>query len=211
MPSRRIIIYPHLSDLVQVYRSLQQIVQGIGDVDKGLPRRLKEIDVSTQTLKYDYPELEGNQLQQVKDLIAWAMPFIQDAIDEGRTIFEFVENNLSIDEVGIVPSYLEEGYLIIPNSESNALYIIKYELSLFTDVQERFRSLRTSHVKTIEQRQIIRSPQSIKRELIEEYRELPNPATYLCDVEIAFPFEHTLLPIAKRKLMHHLYTQGGMA
>ena len=207
----RNIIYPHLSSLVQVYRSLQQVMKGLDGVESALPRRLKEIDLNNQTLKYDYPALEDDQLQQVKELIGWAMPFLQEAIEEGRTIFEFVENNLSIGEVGIVPSYVEEGYLIIPNSEANALHILKYDLSLFTDVEERYRSLRTSHVKTIPHKQIQRSPHSIKLELMEEHRDLPNPATYVCDVEIAFPFEQTLLPIAKRKLMHHLYTQGGLA
>ena len=205
------IIYPHLSSLVNVYRSLQQIVRGIEGVDQGLPRRLKEIDLNNQLLTYDYPALEDDQLKQVKELIGWAMPMIQEAIEEGRTIFEFVENSLVIGEVGIVPSYVEEGYLLIPNGEANSIHIIKYELSLFTDVQERYRSLRTSHIKTIPQKQVMRSPQSIKMELMEEYRELPNPATYVCDVDIAFPFEQTVLPIAKRKLMHHLYTQGGMA
>ena len=207
----RNIVYPHLSSLVQVYRSLQQIMQGMDNVEVGLPRRLKEIDLNNQALKYEYPALEDDQLQQVKELIAWAMPFLQEAIDEGRTIFEFVENRLSIGEVGIVPSYVEEGYLIIPNGEANSLHILKYDISLFTDAKERFRSLRTSHVKSISYRYIHRSPQSIKLELIEEHRELPNPATYLCDIDISFPFEQTLLPIAKRKLMHHLYTQGGLA
>jgi hypothetical protein len=207
----RNIVYPHLSSLVNLYGSLNQIMAGMDGVEKGLPRRVKEIDLNQQSLKYEYTSLDEEQVHLVKELMQWALPLIQEAIEEGKTIFEFVENSLHIGEVGIIPSYVEEGYLIVPNPEANALYILKYDLSLFTDAAERYRSLRTSHVKTIPNNRIFRTPHSIKLELMEERRELPNPATYLCDADIEFPFEETLLPIAKRKLMHYLYTQGGLA
>lgn len=207
----RNIVYPYLSSLVSLYDSLKQIVSGMDVVEKGLPRRLEEIDLNSQTLKYEYTSLEGDQLAVVKELVSWSLPFIQEAIEEGRTIFEFVEENLHIGEVGLIPSYVEEGYLLIPNLKDNTIHILKYDVSLFTDAKERYRSLRTAHVKTIPSRLIRRSPQSIKLELIEENRELPNPATYLCDTEIAFPYQETVLPIAKRKLMRYLYTQGGLA
>lgn len=205
------IVYPYLSSLVNLYDSLQQIVSGMDIVEKGLPRRLEDIDLNSYTLKYDYQSLDGDQLAVVKELVSWTMPLLQDAIEEGRTIFEFVEENLSIGEVGLIPAYVEEGYLLIPNLKEKTLHILKYDVSLFTDAKERYRSLRTAHVKTIPSRIIKRSPHSIKLELIEENRALPNPATYMCDTEIAFPYEETVLPIAKRKLMRYLYTQGGLA
>ncbi len=205
------IIYPHLGALVQLYGALKQIAGGIEDVQQGMPRRVREIDFENRQLVYDIPGLEEDQIEQVRELIGWAMPHIQEAIEEGRTIFEFVEDHLHLGEVGIVPSYVEEGYLIVPDRRSDALYILQYTLSLFTDVQERYRSLKTTHVKTLTQRTIHRSPHSIKLELMEENRALPNPATYLCNIELDIPFEETLLPVAKRKLMRHLYTQGGIA
>jgi hypothetical protein len=42
--------------------------------------------------------------------------------------------------------------------------------------------------------------------LIAEHRELPNPATYLCQTELDFPFQETILPVAKRKLLRRLYS-----
>ncbi len=205
------IVYPHLSSLVRLHEALQQILKGMDGVEKGLPRRVMDIDLKRKALLYEYASLEESEIDQVKELVSWALPHIREAIEEGTTIFEFVEDNLHIGEVGIVPSYVEEGYLILPNQEENSLYILKYDLSLFSDVNERYRSLRTTHVKTLRMSTIQRSPHSIKLELMEEHRDLPNPATYVCDIELTFPFEQTVLPIAKRKLMRHLYTQGGLA
>ena len=205
------IIYPHLSSLVQLHSTLQGILKGMLGVEKGLPRRVKNIDPEKKEVLYEYELLEDDEVAQVKELVNWAMPHIQSAIEEGKTIFEFVDKNIHIGEVGIIPSYVEEGYLILPNQVENTLYILKYDISLFTDVSERYRSLRTHHVKTLPMRSIRRSPHSIKLELIEEHRELPNPATYVCDIGLEFPFEETVLPIAKRKLMRYLYVQGGIA
>ena len=205
------IIYPHLSVLVNLYGVLQDLLRGMGGVEKGLPRRIKGIDLEKKTLLHEYEAMDDGEMAQVKGLVNWAMPHIQGAIEEGKTIFEFVEKNLRIGEVGIIPSYVEEGYLLLPNLVDSELYILKYDLSLFTDVNERYRSLRTTHVKTLPMMSIRRSPHSIKLELMEEHRELPNPATYLCDIDLDFPFEHTVLPIAKRKLMRHLYIQNGLA
>jgi hypothetical protein len=55
------------------------------------------------------------------------------------------------------------------------------------------------------------SPQALKLSLMEERRELPNPATYFFDSDLDFPYEATMLPVAKRKLMRYLYADTGKA
>ena len=44
----------------------------------------------------------------------------------------------------------------------------------------------------------------IKLGLVKEYEELPNPATFKMECDIDFPFEETILPIAKRRLVKRL-------
>ena len=43
-------------------------------------------------------------------------------------------------------------------------------------------------------------------ELIEANRDLPNPATYLFETDLDFPFNETILPVAKRKFLRGLYS-----
>ena len=47
-------------------------------------------------------------------------------------------------------------------------------------------------------------PEALKIDLIKEFPELPNPATYSFNIEVDFPFNETILPIAKRKLIRRL-------
>lgn len=207
----RNVIYPHLGALVSLYESLNAVLKQMDALRSKQMGTPKHLDLEASRIVYEKPPLGPNELAQVEDLIRWALPLIQEALEEGRTIFEFVEEHLHLEEVGIVPAYMEEGYLILPDGLQNKVHILQFTLSVFTKAQERFRSLRTSYVKSIPQGDILRSPQSIKLDLLSEKRELPNPATYCFITDIDFPYEPTILPIAKRKLMQYLAAQGGTA
>jgi len=200
------IIYPHLRTLIDLHNALQVVIDNLDQMRTATPRKLKEIDLVQQALVYETMEMGSKELAFVEELIQWAIPHVRSAIDEGRTIFEFVDENLSLEEVGIIPSYVQEGYFIVPDRQGRKVHIMQYSLSIFTRAEERYRSLRTSTVKSISHGQVDPSPQSIKLQLLEEHRELPNPATYLVDTFLEFPYQETLLPVAKRKLLRHLST-----
>ncbi len=205
------IIYPHLSDLVNLYETLQNILHRLSDFRDAAPGVITGLDPETLSLQLEKPDFDPAQFGPVEELIEWALPLMQEAIEEGRTIFEFVDENLHLEEVGLVPSYVEEGYLLVPDSGSFRLHVLQYHLSIFERADERYRSLRTTVIKTIDQSSLSSSLSSVKLRLLDEYPEFPNPATYYVDSQIAFPFESTILPIAKRKLMRRLFHSHGQA
>ena len=78
--------------------------------------------------------------------------------------------------------------------------------SLFSSSTERYRQLKTKTLETIEFDTLHKTPESLKLELMERYHDLPNPAMYMCETDLDFPYEPTILPIAKRKFMAQLYS-----
>ncbi len=204
-------IYPYLGGLVKLYNTLHSIVDQIDDLRDRAPAELAGVDLEAAELEYEQSPLSDAQVSFVEDLIRWAMPRMQSTIEEGRTIFEFVDENLELEEVGIVPSYVEEGYLFVPDRQTSSLHVLQYRLSVFSDAGERYRSLKTHHIKSVLRRDVSPSPQSLKLDLIAEKRELPNPATYAFDTDLDFPFDTTMLPVAKRKLIRYLSRIEGQA
>lgn len=202
-------IYPHLGELIELHTTLRTIMQRSEDLEGALPGRVTGVDLENEKVRYEWPELDRGEMADVKHLIAWTLPKIQDAIEEGRTIFEFVDENMRLEEVGLVPSYTQEGYLIVPDQEASAWHILQYSLSIFTGADEEYRSLRTAHVKSLAHGRVQPSPRDVKLNLVAERRELPNPATYFFDTDLDFPYEPTMFPVAKRKFMRHLFQQGG--
>ncbi len=202
----RNIIYPHLGMLVHLQKQLHGLIEEMTRARKAHPKGdIEEVDLETGAIFRSQVDRGGDELKAVEELIRWGLPLIQDAIEEGRAIFEFVDENSQLEEIGVVPSYVNEGYLLIPDRKVEKLHILRYTLSIYTTAEERYRSLKTAHVKTIDEGGVLQSRRSIKLDLISENRDLPNPATYACETGLDFPFQETMLPVAKRKLMRYLY------
>jgi len=199
-------LYPSLSDLITLCCALESLLQSKGDIESHLPQQLKEVDLVNRKLVYEPSAQRDADLERAAELILWALPLIKKAIDEGVDIYNFIGEHIAIEEVGIVPMYREEGYCFVPEPRALLIHLLRYEASLFTSAQERFRTLKTRVLESFEQSYIKRPVESIKLELTRKYHDLPNPATYACDTDLDFPYAETILPIAKRKLMQQLFS-----
>jgi hypothetical protein len=199
-------LYPALRDLIELSTLLTGLLQKHNDMKSHLPQEIKEIDLENNQLVFKPLSESGADLERAAELILWTLPYLKKAIEEGMEIYNFVDEHIVIEEVGIVPMYREEGYWFVPEIKASLLHLIRYEASLFTSAEERYRTLKTKVLESIVQAYIHRSPESIKLELIQKYHDLPNPATYVCQTDLEFPYTETILPIAKRKLMKQLFS-----
>jgi len=198
-------IYPHLSHLVELYSTLDDILSRLQDLRDKFPKRIKKIDFVNQEIEHEVVFVAGSDLAKVEELIEWGLPYIKAKIEEGKTIYEFVDDELKLEEVGIIPSYTDEGYFFVPDNEESKLLLFQYEVTVFESADDDYRALKTGFLKALEQGRAQLSPNSIKLDLINENRELPNPATYAFNTDLNFPFNETIFPITKRKLLRQLY------
>lgn len=194
-------IYPHLGSLVELRRTLREVIERLSDLRNKFPKRIGKIDWVNRTIEHDVVFVDGTDLSAVEELITWALPKIEQVIQEGAAIHEFVEQDLSVEHVGILPNYREEGYFFLPDNRKNKLNLFRFEISIFQSSDDQYRTLKTRFLKALEQGRAELSPGSIKLELIRQEKELPNPATYAFNTKLDFSFRQTILPVAKRKLM----------
>ncbi|MGD8427608.1 MAG: hypothetical protein PVH63_08245 [Balneolaceae bacterium] len=198
-------IYPHLSHLIELHSTLSDILNRLQDLRNEFPKRIKKIDFVNQVIEQEVVFVDGSDLSKVEDLIDWALPHIMAKIEEGKAIYEFVNEEIKLEEVGIIPSYTDEGYFFVPDNEESKLLLFQYEVSIFKSSNDTYRSLKTGLLKALEKGQVHMSPNAIKLDLINENRHLPNPATYAFNTDLYFPFNETIFPITKRKLLQQLY------
>ncbi|MCC5906023.1 MAG: hypothetical protein JJU13_07455 [Balneolaceae bacterium] len=194
-------VYPHLSRLVELRNTLRDVIARLSDLRSKFPKRISKIDWVNRTIEHEVVFVDGTDLSAVEKLINWSLPQIERVIHEGVAIHEYVEQELTVEHVGILPNYRDEGYFFVPDNRHKKLKLFRFELSIFKSSEDEYRSLKTRFLKALKQGVVQLSPGSIKLDLIREEKELPNPATYAFDTSLDFPFDQTILPVAKRKLM----------
>jgi hypothetical protein len=132
--------------------------------------------------------------------INFSLPQMENYIREGKEVYEFVEKNISIQPVGLIPLNVQEGYFFLENRSSATTDVYQYSVTFFGHSQDKYRTLQSSFV-TSYPINLSNTYPNIKSELIRSYRQIPNPATYAFESEICIPISECFLPVAKRILI----------
>jgi hypothetical protein len=144
-------------------------------------------------------------MAEIEEIISYALPKMQEQLKEGKGIYDEIEDKLSISPVGISPLYPDEGYLFFYVNGDKETRIYEYQITIFESAEERFRGVHTSYLEAFRKGLGV-TFESIKIDIIKKYKKLPNPATFLINTSMPVPFDESLLPIAKRLLVKHIYS-----
>lgn len=193
-------LYPFMSDLVFHYRNILKVKESKKLMYENFPQTLSEADFNKLQLTYKKVINDDDVMKELEEIIAFALPKIQSALDEGKELHEFVEEHIELVSVGLSPIYEQEGYLFLNQDNERDVTIYRYQVTLFQHAEEKFRSISTEYLMD-DFRDISRSYENIKVDLTRHFTDLPNPATYLAVSKLKFPMKETLLPVAKRMLV----------
>lgn len=198
-------LYPALAELISIKNELELLVEQMSLFDPEFILSFNFNDFSEELPLQNPIEYDEESLQKVSKFINWALPEIKNAINEGTAIFDFVDENIELYEVGIMPLYKNEGYFFIQDLKNDLMKIYGFEMSLFSTEENPLRTLKSKLVDIISlQAPEAKSPYELKHNIINKYNDLPNPVVFSFDTKVDFPFVETVLPVAKRKLVRKL-------
>ena len=167
------------------------------------PKKLTGIQIEKLQLIYEQMIEDDELMNELEEIIHYSAGEMKTTISNGAEIYEFVETNLSINPVGLVPLDSQEGYFFLSAGNTRATRVYHYRLSIFERHSERYRSIKTSLIDN-RLRSMVHTYEWLKQDLIRQRSELPNPAVYSIETELSMPVDETLLPIAKRCLVKFL-------
>jgi len=196
-------LYPFMSDLVFHYRNLIKVRESKKMMYENFPQSLSKADFDKLQLTYEKMINDDEVMEQIEEILSFAVPKMKETLEEGKELFEFVEENIVMEPVGVSPIYEDEGYLLINQDASVDVSVYRYQLTFFEHAEEKYRSMSTTFLKK-EVKKINHTFENLKIELTKQFSELPNPATYLVETKLKFPLEHTVLPVAKRMLVRRI-------
>ena len=196
-------LYPQLGDLIFHYNNIVAFRENKKYLQEHFPKKLTGVQIEKLQLLYEQMIEDDELMKELEDIINYSVTKMKTTISSGTEIYEFVEENLTIMPIGIVPLDLQEGYFFLSAGNTKSTRIYQYRLSIFEKHDEKFRSIKTSYIEMM-QRSIVNTYENIKYDLIKSRSEIPNPAVYCIETQLTFPIEETLLPIAKRCLVKFL-------
>ncbi len=107
-------LYPDLSDLQRHYEYSMYFKDGLQQMAKNFPKRIKGLD--SDALQVNYEEIkqpENEVISEMQSIMEYALPKFKYSIEEGKELLSKVEKGISIAPIGVLPLYKNEGYLFL--------------------------------------------------------------------------------------------------
>ncbi len=196
-------LYPQFSDLVMHYHNLLQFKEKKKVIYDKFPKNISKIDFAKLKLQFEQEIQDSEVLREVSDLVEYAISEVRNVIEDGKEIYDFVQSQLTLDHVGVIPLYDQEGYLLLNLAKNRNVHVYQYNTTVFESSIEKYRGINFEYVGDWKGG-IGNTYENIKLDLVKTRGDLPNPATFVVHSSHVFPVEATVLPIAKRKLIQKL-------
>jgi hypothetical protein len=200
-------LYPQLADVIFHYNNLVAFRENKKFLQEHFPKKLTGIQMEKLQFLYQQMVEDNELMKELEEIINYSTNTIKRTIKSGTEIYEFIEDKLLIMPVGLVPLDINEGYFFLSSGKKNTR-IYHYRLSFFEKHDEKYRSIKTLYINNL-RRSMSNTYENIKADLIRHRSELPNPAVYAVEINLSFPFNETLLPIAKRSLVKYISQQAA--
>ncbi|MBK9733243.1 MAG: hypothetical protein IPO83_18480 [Chitinophagaceae bacterium] len=197
-------LYPLLSDLVMHYNNLHTIKKNKTYVSNFFPKQVSKLDLENFRIAFERLMADEEYMEEVEAIIDFSIPLMQRHLEEGKEIYQQVEDNLRIFPVGIVSLNPEAGYMMLSKNRTSDTGVYSYLITIFENANEKFRGIKTEFIGNYS-RSFSNTFEEIKFQLIKEFKHLPNPAVYVVESKADYPLQETLLPVAKRSLVRYLY------
>jgi hypothetical protein len=198
-------LYPQLADIIFHYHNVVAFRENKKYLQEHFPKKLSGIQMEKLQLLYEQLIEDDELMLELEEIIQYSATEIKNTIGSGTQLYEFVEEQLNITPVGLVPLDMQEGYFFLSTGKADPTRIYHYRLSIFEKHDEKYRSIKTSFIDH-RYRSIASTVEHFKAELIRHRQDLPNPAVYSIETSLTFPIDETLLPIAKRSLVKFITT-----
>lgn len=198
-------LYPSLTELMKHYRNVVALRDSKKNFYDSIPERMTSADLSNFKIMYEKILEDDKLMQEIETIITFSIPHFEKQISEGKKIYDFIESTITISGIGIMPLQVNEGYLFLSTKKNPEAKVFEYQITLFENPDEKYRGICTQFICSYE-KTISNSYEKIKSDLLLHRKNLPNPATYVAESELALPLDETFLPLAKRSLMRYVST-----
>lgn len=189
-------IYPHIIELKSHQLTLENFLNTKNYLDESFRKDLIGFDLKSGDLKYE----KRNDSAGFEDwftIIEFSHKRISNCYHHFSLEAEEIKKEIHIDLLGLLPSYLKEGFLFI--RQNSEILVFNYQLHpvLNSSGEKSFNY----HYMEKHDTSIAINENSLKNELLKKYRhQFDHPAFFHVSSSKDFPIHETILPFTGKEL-----------
>ncbi|HLP10505.1 MAG TPA: hypothetical protein VK177_01165 [Flavobacteriales bacterium] len=157
-------------------------------------KKIKSVDM--QNAQLNYQVFKDDCLSEVENICSFLLKKINPYKDEFENLHKKAMSEIDVVPVGISPIYCDEGWILLGSATKTDVFFYKHTRLLDDDGKGNFQTwFHNSYENSL-----TFTPVQIKRELIKQHKDFPNPAVYFANSVSTYPVIETYLPVALEKI-----------
>jgi hypothetical protein len=158
-------LYPSMADLVFHYNNLMAFKKNKNSIYSQFPERISKANF--EEIKFVYEKIieDDSMMREISEIIGFALIEMDECLNEGKEIYEFVEKSMNVFPVGLVPLYPFTGYMFIVDGKASETKVYEYNVTIFENQTEKYRGINTVYIDSYN-RNFINTFENIKIDLI---------------------------------------------
>lgn len=197
-------LYPAIDFSWQLQSKFNTILSENIESKFWLEREVKGAFIDDKLVLLEKAHHINHQLDKLIDFVKWGLEENLNLLNEAIIIKDFVAENISIKPLCNVDKYRGKGFILIPDNAIKVYKIYLYELSINWQIDEPVEFLELEMLRSIPQEIFSESPEILLDNFVDFTQNLYDPMVYICECEIDFPFNETILPVVKSKLLESI-------
>lgn len=193
-------LYPSIDFSWQLQSKFNAILSENIESKFWLEKEVKGAFIDDKLVVLEKAHQISNQLDRLIDFIKWALEENLELLNEALAIKDFVSQNIKIQPYCNPDKYRGKGYILVPDNKINVYKIYLYELSINWQIDEPVEFLEVDLLRSIPS-ELVTSPGELLNDFVQNSQSLYDPMIYICKCDMDFPFNETVLPILKSRLL----------
>jgi len=194
-------LYPAIEQSWQLQNKFNDILSENIESKYWLEKEVKGAFIDDKLVLLEKAHQISFQLDKLIDFVKWGLNENIELLDEAEIIKEFVNDNLQIKTLCKKDKYRGKGFILIPDNKIKVYKIYLYELSINWLVDEPVEYLEMELLRSIPLNLVDLSPSQLMYEFVKNTQTIYDPMVYVCETDLDFAFNDTILPIVKSKLL----------
>ncbi|MBK7228084.1 MAG: hypothetical protein IPH97_04280 [Ignavibacteriales bacterium] len=194
-------LYPAIEQSWQLQNKFNDILSENIESKYWLEKEVKGAFIDDKLVLLEKAHQISFQLDKLIDFVKWGLNENIELLDEAEIIKEFVNDNLQIKTLCNKDKYRGKGFILIPDNKIKVYKIYLYELSINWLVDEPVEYLEMELLRSIPLNLVDLSPSQLMYEFVKNTQTIYDPMVYVCETDLDFAFNDTILPIVKSKLL----------